>query len=209
MIEYNLIYRTLQDLLGDGGCIYVIDGDNVVIRGNFARDTVDVNNVSGKRTELCAYYLDERSENCLVEGNLSINVSWPSHSHMANNNTIRNNFFINTMDEETTWLQYWVSSDHVFEQNVVYTTGPLIIKNFEALTTFANNVIFSEKGEVMCYKLNKYTTIEKYPLKETLDNILSSPLITSYEQGVVRLAPDSAAYKLGIKPIDVSAAGPR
>ena len=51
--------------------------------------------------------------------------------------------------------------------------------------------------------------MDTYPLKETKDNILSSPLITSYEQGVVRLAPDSPVIKLGIKPIDVSSAGRR
>ncbi|MFC1737720.1 right-handed parallel beta-helix repeat-containing protein [Planctomycetota bacterium] len=203
LVDYNLIYRTMQELR-DGGCIYVIDGDDVVIRSNFARDTADVFDDYG----VCAYYLDERSKNCLVENNLSVNIIWPSHNHKATKNTIRNNFFINRMDGQSR-LEFNMSSDFVFEQNVVYTTGPLIIRNFKELTTFANNVIFSEKGDVICHKLREYESVDTYPLKGTRDNILSSPLITSYEQGVVRLAPDSAAYKLGIKPIDVSAAGPR
>lgn len=203
LIEYNLIYRTMQELR-DGGCIYVIGGKDVVIRNNFARDTTAVFDDYG----LCAYYLDERSENCLVEDNLAVNIGWPSHNHIGRKNTIRNNFFITRMDEETR-LEFNISSDYVFEQNVVYATGPLIIRNFEAITTFANNVIFSEKGDVICHKLREYESVDTYPLKETPDNILSDPLLLDYNKGIVRLSPDSPAHKLGIKPIDVSAAGRR
>lgn len=203
IIEQNLIYRTMLELR-DGGAIYTHEGKNVIVRGNFARDIAAVYDDYGT----CAYYLDERSENCLVENNLAINIGWPSHNHKAMNNTIRNNIFINTFDEETR-LEFNMSSDYTFEKNVVYTTGPLIIRNREAITTFKDNVIFSEKGPVNCHKLKEYDAVATYPLEAKHGNILSNPLLTDYDKGIVRFAPDSPALKLGIKPIDVASAGRR
>lgn len=39
--------------------------------------------------------------------------------------------------------------------------------------------------------------------------MLADPLLVEYDDGRVNFAPDSPALKLGIKPIDVSDAGPR
>ena len=203
VIEHNLIYRPMLELR-DGGAIYTYEGKNIIVRGNFARNIAAVYDDYGT----CAYYLDERSENCLVENNLSINIGWPSHNHKARNNAIRNNIFINTFDEETR-LEFNMSSDYTFEKNVVYTIGPLIIRNREAITTFKDNLIFSEKGPVNCHKLKEYDAIDIYPLQASHGNVLNKPLLTDYDKGIVRFAPDSPALKLGIKPIDVSSAGRR
>ncbi len=203
LIEFNYISRTMKELR-DGGCIYVIDGDGVVIRGNLARDTSAVFDDYG----VCAYYLDERSENCLVEGNLSVNISWPSHNHKAKSNTIRNNVFINRIDDETR-LEFNMSSDYVFENNIIYATGPIIIRNREGISKFVNNVFLSEKGPVICHELREYESIATSTLEATGGNVLKDPLVTEFNKGVVRLAPESPAYKLGITPIDVSSAGRR
>ncbi|MHC4728546.1 MAG: right-handed parallel beta-helix repeat-containing protein, partial [Planctomycetota bacterium] len=87
-IEYNLIYHAMQEL-HDGAGIYCFAGKGLVLRGNFIRDITDTGGYGAS-----AYYLDERSENCLVEGNLSVGIVRPSHNHMAKKNTIRNNVFI-------------------------------------------------------------------------------------------------------------------
>ena len=204
LIEYNLIYRPMLELR-DGGAIYIYEGKNIIVRGNFARNIAAVYDDYGT----CAYYLDERSENCLVENNLSVNIGWPSHNHKAKNNTIRNNFFIVDRDDIETRLEFNMSNDFVFEKNMVYTTGPLIIRNREAITTFKENVIFSEQGPVKCHKLNQYDAVATYPLEAMHSNVLSDPLLIDYKKGIVRLSPDSPAFKLGIKPIDVSSAGRR
>ena len=204
IIEHNLFYRPMLQMR-DGGAIYTYEGKNIIIRNNFARDIAAVFDDYGT----CAYYLDERSENCLVENNLAINIGWPSHNHKAKNNTIRNNFFIVNRDDVETRLEFNMSSDFVFEKNVVYTTGPLIIRNREAIKIFKDNVIFSEKGPVKCHKLKEYDAIDIYPLEASQGNVLSNPLLIDYEKGIIRLAPDSPANKLGIKPIDVSSAGRR
>ena len=124
------------------------------------------------------------------------------------NNTIRNNFFVANMDKRAQ-LEFAMSSNYVFEKNVVYAKGAIVFENFEAMTTFADNVVFSEKGQVDCHKLKAYTPVAVYPLEATGGNVLSDPLLINYENGVVRLAPDSPALALGIEPIDVSSAGRR
>jgi len=199
-IEHNLIYRAMLEL-HDGGGIYCFAGKNLVLRGNFIRDIIDTGGYGAS-----AYYLDERSENCLVEGNLSLRVARPSHNHMANNNTIRNNVFIVDGDARLTFPR---SSNYVFEKNIIHAKGGITLENADALTTFRNNVLFSAKGKVQCQKLERYSRKGTYTLKQENGNLLVDPLLVEFGKGRVRVAAESPALKLGIKPVDVSSAGRR
>ncbi|MBN2268993.1 MAG: right-handed parallel beta-helix repeat-containing protein, partial [Sedimentisphaerales bacterium] len=96
-IEGNLIYRAMTEL-HDGGGIYCFAGNGLVLRGNFIRDIIDTGGYGAS-----AYYLDERSENCIVEGNLSVGIVRPSHNHMAKNNCVRNNVFVSDKDMALTF----------------------------------------------------------------------------------------------------------
>lgn len=199
-IEHNLIYRAMLEL-HDGGGIYCFAGKNLVLRGNFIRDIIDTGGYGAS-----AYYLDERSENCLVEGNLSLRVDRPSHNHMANKNTIRNNVFI--IDGEAR-LTFPRSSNYVLEKNIIHATGKITLENADAITTFRNNVLFSAKGKVQCQKLERYSRTGTYSLEPENGNLLVDPLLVEFDKGRVSFAENSPAAKLGIKPIDVSGAGPR
>jgi len=110
-IVHNLIYHAMKEL-HDGGGIYCFAGKELVLRGNLIRDIIDTGGYGAS-----AYYLDERSERCLVEGNLSIGIARPSHNHMAKNNTIRGNVFICDSEARITFPK---SSGYVFEDNVIY-----------------------------------------------------------------------------------------
>ena len=197
-IEHNLIYHAMQQL-HDGAAIYCFAGKNLTLRGNFARDIVDTGGYGSS-----AYYLDERSENCLVEGNLSLRVARPVHNHMAKNNTIRNNVFIVNEDARLTFPR---SSDYTFEKNIICAKGKITFENPDAIETFRNNVLFSAKGEVEGRKLNRYSHAGTYPLKADHGNLLVDPLLSEFQEGMVRFAAGSPIAKLGIRPIDVSAAG--
>lgn len=199
-IEHNLIYRAMLEL-HDGGGIYCFAGKNLVLRGNFIRDIIDTGGYGAS-----AYYLDERSENCLVEGNLSLRVDRPSHNHMANKNTIRNNVFIIDADARLTFPR---SSHYVFEKNVIHATGNIVFENPDALTTFRNNVLFSTKGKVQCRKLERYSRKETYSLEPEKGNLLVDPLLVEFDKGRVSVAAESPVFKLGIKTVDVSSAGRR
>ena len=215
-IEHNRIYRVVTALHDGGGIrvpgrIHLEDfypihsGSETVIRGNFVSDIEG--RVQGD-TGAWAFFLDSYSENCLLEGNLSINVPWPSQNHLSKHHTIRNNFFIANVDRLAR-IEFPMSSNHIFEKNVFYATGPLAITNPDGLTAVRNNVLFGEQGQVNYHKLREYETVRVYPVEETAGNVVRDPMLLEYEKGVVRLAPQSPAHALGIKPIDVSSAGRR
>jgi hypothetical protein len=199
-IEHNLIYRAMLEL-HDGGGIYCFAGKNLVLRGNFIRDIVDTGGYGAS-----AYYLDERSENCLVEGNLSVGIVRPSHNHMAKSNTIRNNVFISDADARITFPR---SSDYTFERNVICAKGEIILENPDAIMTLRNNVLFSAQGKVRCNKLKDYSQTGGYSFEAGPENLTADPHIIEFEKGRVSFADDSPVLGLGIKPIDVSGAGIR
>jgi hypothetical protein len=199
-IESNRIHHAMQEL-HDGAGIYCFAGQGLILRGNFIHDIIDTGGYGAS-----AYYLDERSENCLVEGNLSVNVVRPSHNHMAVNNAIRNNVFIHEGDMQLTFPR---SSGYTFEKNVLCAGGKIAFDNFEAISTAAGNVFFSGTGQVECRKLDRYSRTGSYSLEPGASNDQTDPMLTAYKQGKVEFAPGSAALKLGISPIDVSRAGPR
>lgn len=199
-IESNRIHHAMQEL-HDGAGIYCFAGQGLVLRGNFIHDIIDTGGYGAS-----AYYLDERSENCLVEGNLSINVVRPSHNHMALNNTIRNNVFLQEGDMQLTFPR---SSGYTFEKNILSAKGKITFDNFEGISKAADNILFSGAGKVECRKLDRYSRAGSYSLEPGESNPQTDPLLTAYRDGKVEFAPGSAALKLGISPIDVSKAGPR
>ncbi|MHC4519340.1 MAG: right-handed parallel beta-helix repeat-containing protein, partial [Planctomycetota bacterium] len=199
-IEGNLIHDAMLEL-HDGGGIYCFAGKGLVLRGNFIRDIVDTGGYGAS-----AYYLDERSENCLVEGNLSVNVVRPSHNHMAKNNAIRNNVFINDGDLRLTWPR---SSGYRFERNILWATGKILLENREGIAELTGNIFFSEQGVVECRKLDRYSATENYRMPPGGANRQTNPQLLAYRDGKVEIATDSPARDLGVAPIDVSEAGPR
>jgi len=198
-IENNLIYRAMLEL-HDGGGIYCFAGKGLVLRGNFIRDIPDTGGYGSS-----AYYLDERSENCIVEGNLSLRVARPSHNHMAKNNTIRNNVFV---CDENARFTFPRSSDFVFERNIVYAKGKILFDNTNAITKFKDNILYSTEGKVQGNKMSRYTRTGSEQLQPE-NNLFAKPLLREFEKGRVSFAARSPAAKLGIEPIDVSGAGPR
>jgi hypothetical protein len=199
-IENNLIYHAMQ-VLHDGGGIYCFAGKGLILRGNYIRDIIDTGGYGAS-----AYYLDERSEGCLVEGNLSVGIVRPSHNHMAKRNTIRNNVFISDADARLTFPK---STGYTVEKNIIYAKSKVIFENPDAITTLRNNVLFSKSGTVEARKLKNYSRSGSYQIEAEAGNLLIDPLIVEFKTGVVKFAPDSRTGELCIKPIDVSGAGRR
>lgn len=200
LFEYNLVHHAMQEL-HDGAGIYIFGGRGVVIRHNFIRDIIDAG-----RYGASAYYLDETCEGCTVERNLSVNVAWPSHNHMAMGNAIRNNVFVAEGDALLSWPR---SSGYVFERNIVRAGGSITFTNPAGITTFRDNVLHSGTGKVLARKMNLYSPEDSVEVAPENGNLLADPQLTEYRAGRVRLAPDSPAARLGIEMIDVSSAGPR
>ncbi len=183
-IDANLIHHAMT-VLHDGAAIYFIFGKKITLRGNLVRDIPDTGGYGSS-----AYYIDELSEGCLVEGNVSVNVARPSHNHWAKGNTIRNNVFIHDGEMHITLPR---STEFTFERNVLYTKGKIAIQNPEAITRANGNVFFSGARQ-----------LEGSPT----GTLIADPML-EIEGGVYRFRAGSPAAAAGIAPIDVSGAGRR
>lgn len=195
IIESNLITACMK-VLHDGAAIYVFGGKNVTLRGNHAYDIVDTGGYGAS-----AYYLDEQCENCTVERNLSVNVAWPSHNHMARNNVIRDNVFITNGDLKITFPR---CGGYTFKGNVLQSRGTITFSGANAVTTWARNVLHGAK--VITQGLRDYAA-EGNPGGPPPDSTLADPLFMDPSKGDYRYKPDSPATRLGLESIDVSTAG--
>jgi hypothetical protein len=199
LIEKNRIYLVMQEL-HDGGAIYSGFCQGVTIRGNWASN---ITNMGGYGSS--AYYLDEQSAGCLVEDNLSVNVTRPSQNHMAHDNVLRHNLFIITGDG---MLNFARCKGYSLEGNVIEGDGKI---NFTAppdgVTSTPRNVIDSAKGDITWQTLADYNVQNTEPFAPKDGTVVADPLLVNKKPGAYEFGAGSPALKLGIKPIDNSDAG--
>ena len=136
LVEENLIYRVMREV-HDGAAIYASGSNNCILRGNIVRDISE----SGQGFGVSAIYLDEGATDCIVEKNVSINVSRPVHNHIARNSIIRDNVFISNEDMT---LSFQSSANLIFENNTMITNGKINIVQPNALSKWTHNKIFSK-----------------------------------------------------------------
>jgi len=196
-VEHNLIY---MKVLNDGAAIYVFGAKEAVIHGNVVFGN---GNRDGRPAH--AYYLDERSENSLVEGNLAVEAGWPVHNHMAKNCTIRNNVFL---DEGASHLTFQRCEGFVFEKNIVVgRKGICFSAPTGGIGSMPNNILFSRDGAISSERLEIYAGVEMKPLQPSDGTIIADPRIERDPSGQYRLGADSPAGKLGIVPLDLGDVG--
>lgn len=202
--EYNLIYHAMQEL-HDGGGIYVTFSKGITLRGNVVRDIEDTGGYGAS-----AYYLDEQSADCLIEGNLSVNVARPSQNHMARNNTLRNNVFIVPGASTTALLAFARCSGYRLEHNVILSEGTLLFQTPpDGIAVMSNNVLFSAAGKVEIEPLKDYAHLEREPLEARDGTRLADPRFADWVKGDYRLRDGSPATAAGIPQPDFRLAGRR
>ncbi len=197
LIGQNLLYDCMK-VLHDGAAIYVFGGQRTILRGNLARDITDRGGYP-----VCAYYLDERCTNCVVEGNTAVRVNWPAHNHMATNNIIRDNVFLAEGDMKITFPR---SRDFRVERNLLYATGKIRVEGANAVTSWTNNLFFSKTGTL------EWVTLSDYSAKDTNPHApagvkVADPLLTDWSQVEIGWNPASPARELGIPMPDYRHAG--
>jgi len=133
LLDENLIYRVMLEM-HDGGAIYGMMR-NTFIRNNFVRDVVK----PGPGFDVPAYYLDESSENCTVEHNVSMGVEVPTHNHIARNITLRDNVFTTAGDMRLTFSR---SENCNIEGNILCAGGTISVTPPIAINTWTNNVLY-------------------------------------------------------------------
>lgn len=139
VIEENLLYRCMQEL-HDGAAIYVSGARGNILRRNVVRDIVKI----GEGYGVSAYYLDEKCRDCVVERNVSLGVSRPTHNHMTLGCTVRDNVFVTDGDMD---LSFARSSGFRVVGNTLQLNGKLNVGDPDAIAEWSGNLIV-QTGEV-------------------------------------------------------------
>jgi len=197
IIENNVISDCMK-VLHDGAAIYCFAAKNSVLRNNFAHDIVDTGGYGAS-----AYYLDEQSENTVVENNVSLNVVRPANNHMATNNIIRGNVFVSKQDLHVTFPR---CSGYQVASNVLYAAGTITFEGVNNVSAWSHNLLFSKAGKIEGTTLKDYASITNGS-GVCGDTIVGDPSFRNLEQLDLRYSSNSPALKLGLPSLDVSIAG--
>ena len=188
VIDHNLVYRSMQVLV-DGAAFYTSPGRNIVLRNNVARDSRGM-----------AYYLDELTDDCLMENNVSLNIHTVLNGHSAKNDILRNNVFVNNGD-----LTLFMArcKDYKFQGNVSYAKGKISIIGVDGAKEWSDNLFYSVAGSIVWSKWKSWT--ERGPIVSMpAGNEIGDPLFVDLAKDNLRYKPESPALKLGIRPLDIS-----
>ncbi len=223
IIEYNEIYDVMHGL-NDGAGIFVRD-DYIVIRNNLVRDVWP--HPEGHGSPAYGIYLGCDTRNCLVENNVVYRANagqliW----HGNKNNTIYNNIFIDGVRSQYNYINPTDRRHPDHEnmtherirllKNIFYFSNPNgVFYRFDREISLPlesdYNLIFHTKGkEPVIAGLDDVNSFEDWQ-KRGFDthSIIADPLFVDPENDNYSLRPDSPAFELGFKPIDLSRVGLR
>lgn len=218
-IAFNHLHHIGQGVLSDMGGVYTLGlSPGTTVHDNRIHD-VYAFDYGG-----WGLYTDEGSTGIRMSNNLVYRVKTGGfHQHYGRENIIENNIFANSLKDQ---LQRTRDEDHLsffFRNNIVYwdSDGAL----------FGNNWKGSKRGEkdgkpTQHYELgpNLYWQAsgkqDLFPGKKTLTqwqaetgqdagSLVADPLFENPANGDFRVKSGSPAEKIGFKPFDYTAAGPR
>jgi len=215
-IEYNEIYD-VATTLDDAGGIFIRDS-NIIIRGNLIHDV----HSGHRRCPGWGIYLGCETRDTLVEGNLVYNCLESVHVWYKDRNvTITNNIFVGSE-------QYQINfgnPEHLSHENIrvvgnvmywLNTKGKLFTvhgkRSLPAVSDY--NVIFAGIGCVLndpvITKLDGIDCLNEWR-KLGLDEhtITADPKFADVDHHDYTLRPDSPAFELGFRQLDISNVGLR
>lgn len=147
IIRGNKIIGCMQKL-NDGGAIYCSRAKGTLIKDNY---------VSGINAESAySYYLDELSENCIIDSNVSLDVKIPIKGHIAKNCVIKNNVLVNNGE---TVISLTRSTGFKSENNIIVGENDVNVDvssympdekfTVSECIEFCNDIFYSQKGKVL------------------------------------------------------------
>ena len=215
VIEYNEIYDVMHGA-NDGAGIFVRD-DYIVIRNNLIYDVWPF--PAGLGSPAWGIYLGCETRNCLVENNVVYRARAGQQVwHNNINNTIYNNIFIEGGRAQYNYSNSGQNNRHEkirLLRNIIYFSNPdavlYRISGNSVPMESDYNLIFHTKGKDMAITgLPGVDTFEEWQ-ERGLDthSIVADPLFVDLENDDYSLRPESPAFELGFKPIDLSRVGLR
>ena len=222
IVEFNHVHHLGTGVLGTHGALYCLGTQpGTVLRNNYIHH-VFCNNHWGAGEGII---LDNGCNGILVENNVvhdAVAGGWGCNFNCFGNLILNNVFAYGTKFQLT---RYGDAPDgevppngEVFARNlVVWKDGPLFAeKDWWAFQTLWNyNLYWRYGGEpvkFMSYSFEEWKAkgiVDRRSMRLDGDSIVADPLFVDPEHGDYSLRPGSPALKLGFRPIDLSAVGPR
>jgi hypothetical protein len=203
-VSFNHIHLIGQGVLSDMGGIYTLGaGEGNHLHHNLIHD-VDSFSYGG-----WGIYFDEGTAKLLAENNVVYNTkSAGFHQHYGKENTVRNNVF--AWGREAQLMRSRPEPEHFtldINRNIIlYGNAPLLGSNWSGDNFKLDYNIYWREGKPVTFPGG--LTLEQWQAKgQDKNSIVADPLFVNPAQGDFRLRPQSPAFKLGIKEIDVSKAG--
>ena len=215
IIEYNEIHDAMHGM-NDGAGIFVRD-DYIVIRNNLIYDVWSC--PEGHGSPGWGIYLGCETRNCLVENNVVYRARAGQLVWFQNrNNTIFNNIFIDGVNAQINYQNTSNAFHHKIRllRNIICFSDPAgILYNLTSKSSLPMesdyNLIYHTKGKDFVIRgISGVTTFEDWQ-NSGLDthSIVADPLFVDPENDDYSLRPESPAFELGFKPIDLSVVGLR
>ena len=230
IIEFNEIHDTMQ-MVNDGAGIFIRD-DRIVIRNNLVHHIYPYRNPENLRgyakggTPGWGIYLGCETRNCLVENNVVHDVAEGMYVwHHGQNNTLVNNIIV---DAKVRQVRYMNPKDLEHENirfirnivcysdidaelfNIYSYEDQEIIERTAPVESDYNLLFHTGGGEFYVKGTEGFNTLQDWKQKGYEEHsIIADPLFVDPENDDYSLRPDSPAFKLGFKPIDLSTVGLR
>jgi hypothetical protein len=214
VVEFNHVHHIGTGVLGTHGALYCLGTQpGTVLRNNYIHH-VFCNNHWGAGEGII---LDNGCAGILVENNVvhdAIAGGWGCNFNCFGNIIVNNVLACGTKFQLTRYGDPPSGTPppngEVFARNiVVWKEGPLFVeKDWWAFETLWNwNLYWHAGGRPVLFMT--YTFEEWKAKGMDRDSIVADPLFVNPEHGDYSLRPDSPAYQLGFRPIDLSTVGPR
>ncbi|MFC2087644.1 right-handed parallel beta-helix repeat-containing protein [Bacteroidota bacterium] len=227
IFEYNHIHHVMYDLC-DGGGIFTFGDfvDGTIIRNNLIHDVQPYGYFAR------GIYLDNYTDNVIVMDNLVYRCETNNMLNSGSNrNTWLNNVFV---DAGPKGQFYWNSVDYPeynrYTHNIIYYSDPngylfdckgdSRIEN--VILEMDYNLYYYTRGGAEAMKIRKWDQSEEEIKEMEIQNfadwqklgydensIIADPLFVNPENDDYRLRPESPAFELGIRQIDMSTVGPQ
>jgi len=203
-IAYNHIHTIGQGVLSDMGGIYTLGlSPGTELHHNLIHD-VNSFDYGG-----WGIYPDEGTTDMLIDNNVVYRAkSAGFHQHYGRNNTVHNNVFAFGQQAQIMRTRAEEHLSFTFDHNIVYfNEGVLLGSNWSGSNYQLDyNVYWDASGRPITFA---GVTFEEWQKKgQDVHSLIADPLFVDPSHGDFRLKPGSPALGLGIKPIDVSTAGP-